>query len=177
MDKENTVHIIGKDLSISTKHSIEISSFVRHKSVQLAKKQLNLVLEKKLAIPLRRFHKDRGHRSGRIAAGFYPQKATKEILKLLTSLQGYAAHKGLDKENLYIKEIIPNKASTSYHYGRIRGIQTKATHIKIIAAEIKKKKEEKVEKKEEKKPIEKPKQEAKPKEVKKEKPKKETKKW
>jgi len=160
MDKENTVHIIGKDLPISTKHTIEISNFIRYKSIQLAKRQLNFVLEKKLAIPLRRFNKDRGHRPGKIAAGFYPQKATKEILKLLTSLEGYEQYKDLDKNNLYIKEIIPNKASISHHYGRIRGIQNKVTHLKIVAAEIKKKKEEKVEKKETK-----------------EKPKKVTKKW
>ena len=153
MNEENTVRIFGKDLSISTKQTIEISNFIRNKSVQLAKRQLNLVLDKKLAIPLKRFNKDRGHKPGKIAAGFYPQKATKEIIKLLTSLEGYAAHKGLDKDNLFIQTIIPNKASTSYHHGRIRGIQTKATHIEIIAAEIKKKEEKKPEpKKEEKKP-------------------------
>ncbi len=56
---------------------------------------------------------------------------------------------------------IPNKASTSYHHGRIRGIQTKATHIKIIAAErIKKEKPKEV-------PKEKKKVEVKPKEEKK----------
>ncbi len=160
MDNENIIHIVGKSLPISTKHTVEISSFIRYKSIKLAKKQLNLVLEKKLAIPLKRFNKDRGHRSGKIAAGFYPQKATKEILILLTSLEGYAQHKGLDKENLYIKEIIPNKASTSYHYGRIRGIQNKSTHLKIIAAEINKK-ETKPKEKVEKKVSEKPKEETK----------------
>ena len=137
------MYINGKDLPVSTKHVIEISSFIRNKSVSLAKKQLNLVLEKKIAIPLRRFHKDQGHKPGKIAAGFYPQKATKEILKLLTSLEGYAVSSGLDRESLYIKEIIPNKASTSYHPGRIRGIQNKSTHIKIIAAEKQEKKIEK----------------------------------
>ncbi len=138
---ENQVHINGRDLPISTKHSIEISKFIRHKTISWAKKQLNLVLDKKIAVPLKRFNKDRGHRKGKVGPGFYPQKATKEILKLLISLEGYAQNKGLDKENLYIKEIIPNKASTSYHYGRIRGIQTKSTHIKIIAAEKIKKKQ------------------------------------
>lgn len=139
MNDKNTVHIVGRDLPISTKHSIEICKFIRRKPIQLAKKQLSLVLEKKIAVPLKRFNKDRGHRKGKIAAGFYPQKATREFLKLLTSLEGYATHQGLDKNNLYIKEIIPNQAPRSYHYGRIRGIQNRSTHIKIIAAELEKK--------------------------------------
>ncbi len=158
--ENNTVHINGKGLPISTKHCIEISNFIRHKSIKFAKTQLNLVLEKKVAIPLRRYNKDRGHKPGKIAAGSYPQNASKAILKLLNSLEGYAQHKGLDKDNLYIKEIISNQASRSYHYGRIRGIQNKSTHIKIVAAEMKKKekpKEKKVEKKPEvKKEIKKP---------------------
>ena len=176
MDNKETVHIVGKDLPISTKHSIEISKFIRRKTITLAKKQLNLVLEKKIAVPLKRFNKDRGHRKGKMAAGFYPQKATKEFLKLLTSLEGYAAHKGMDKNNLYIKEIIPNQASRSYHYGRIRGIQNRSTHIKIIAAEIEKKPEVKQEKKvEQKKEVKKTEQ--KPKETKKEEKPKEKKEW
>lgn len=176
MEKNNTVHINGRDLPISTKYSIEICNFIRNKSIKRAKVQLNLVLEKKVAVPARRFNKDRGHKPGKIAAGFYPQKATKEILKLLTSLEGYAQNKGLDKENLYIKEIIPNKASTQYHYGRIRGIQNKSTHIKIVASEMKKKEEPKKEKK-----VEKPKEKVEKKsevkkEIKQEKP-KEKKEW
>lgn len=171
MENQKTVHINGRDLPISTKHSIEISNFIRHKPIGLAKKQLGLVLDKKLAIPARRFNKDRGHRKGKVGPGFYPQKASKEIIKLLTSLEGYAAHDGLDKNNLFIKEIIPNKASTSYHYGRIRGIQNKSTHIKIVAAEIKKKKveekpKEKVKQPEAKKPKAKIEKKEKPKEKK-----------
>jgi large subunit ribosomal protein L22 len=151
--ENETVHINGRGLSISTKHCIEISNFIRNKSIKFAKTQLSLVLEKKVAIPLRRFNKDKGHKPGKIAAGSYPQNASKEILKLLNSLEGYAQHKGMDKDNLYIKEIISNRAPTSYHYGRIRGIQNRSTHIKIVAAEMKRKEKPKNEvKKEIKKP-------------------------
>ena len=155
--ENETVHINGKGLPISPKHCIEISNFIRNKSIKFAKTQLSLVLEKKVAIPLRRYNKDKGHKPGKIAAGFYPQNASNAILKLLNSLEGYAQHKGLDKDNLYIKEIISNRASTSYHYGRIRGIKNRSTNIKIVAAEMKKKekpKEKKVEKKPEPKKVE-----------------------
>ncbi len=136
MDKQDTVRIVGRNLPISTKDTIEISNYIRHKSVQWAKKQLGLVLDEKIAIPLKRFHRDRAHRPG-IAAGSYPQKATKEILKLLKSLEGYAQHNSMDKNNLFIKAIIPNKASAAWHPGRKRGIHMKATHLEIIAAEKK----------------------------------------
>lgn len=128
------VHIIGKDLPVSTKQTIEVCNFIRHKTIKFAKKQLGLVLDKKIAVPMRRFNMNRAHRP-HIGPGAYPQKATKEILKLLISLEGYAQHEGLDKDKLFIKEIIPNQASRAYHAGRIRGIKTKSTHIKIIAAE------------------------------------------
>lgn len=143
------MHIVGRNLPISTKHVIEISNYIRNKSIQWAKKQLNLILDKKIAVPLKRFNKDSGHRPG-MAAGSYPQKATKEILKLLTSLEGYAQHNNMDKNNLYIKAIMPNRAPSAFHPGRIRGIHMKSTHLEIIAAE-KKKTEKKETKKETKK--------------------------
>jgi large subunit ribosomal protein L22 len=136
MEENNTVRISGRNLPISTKHAVEICKFIRYKPVSLAKTQLNLVLKKKIAVPMKRYLMDRSHKPG-MAAGFYPQKATKHILKLLTSLEGYAQHKGLDKNLLYIKEIRPNRAPSNYHPGRIRGITMKNTHIDIVAAEKK----------------------------------------
>lgn len=143
MDKENTVRIIGRDLPVSYKHVIEISNYIRHKSILWAKKQLGLVLDKKIAVPFKRFNKDSGHRPG-MAAGSYPQNATKEVLNLLKSLEGYAAHNNMDKNNLYIKEIIPNRTSSTYHTGRIRGIHMRSTHLEIVAAEKKQSKKENV---------------------------------
>lgn len=138
MDKDNTVRIIGKGLPISTKFAVEISNHIRGKSVQWAKKQLSLVADKKIAIRLRRFNRDRGHKPG-MAGGCYPINASKEIIKLLTSLEGYAQHNNLDKNNLFIKAIMANRAASAWHPGRIRGIHMKSTNIEIIAEEKKKK--------------------------------------
>ena len=63
MVQENSARVVGLDLPISTKQSIVICDFIRYKGVDMAKKELKLVLEKKLAIPLRRFHDSRGHRN------------------------------------------------------------------------------------------------------------------
>jgi len=137
MINENQAKIVGKDLSISTKQSIEIANFIRGKNIEKAKNELQKVIEKKLAIPFRRYNRDMGHKKGNIAAGRYPQNAAKEFLNLLNGLEANAQNKGLST-NLIIKTIIPNKASRPWHYGRRRRIKMKRTHIEIIAEEVKK---------------------------------------
>lgn len=138
MTNENQAKIVGKDLSISTKQSIEIANFIRGKNIQKAKNELQKVIEKKLAIPFTRFNRDMGHKKGNIAAGRYPQNAAKEFLNLLKGVEANAQNKGLSTSNLVIATIIPNKASRPWHYGRRRRIKMKRTHIEIIAEEIKK---------------------------------------
>ena len=137
MINENQAKISGKDLSISTKQSIEIANFIRGKNIQKAKNELQKVIEKKLAIPFKRFNRDMGQKKGNIAAGRYPQNAAKEFLNLLNGLEANAQNKGLSTNNLIIKTIIPNKASRPWHYGRRRRIKMKRTHIEIIAEEFK----------------------------------------
>ena len=143
MKEENIAKVMGKDLPISTKQSVEICKFIRHKDLQKVKQILNDVILMKRAIPFTRFNKDTGHRIGKIAAGRFPQKAAGHILKLINSLEANAQNKGLNTDSLYIKTIIANKASTPWHYGRLRRRKMKRTHIEIIAEEkeIKKPKE------------------------------------
>ncbi|MEK6934490.1 MAG: 50S ribosomal protein L22 [Nanoarchaeota archaeon] len=135
MERENTAKIKGMDLPISTKHSIELCNLIRYKTLQQAKKQLNLIYEQKKALPLRRFHKDRGHRKGKIGPGAYPIKATKEIIKLLNGLEANAQNKGLNTNSLVLVLVKANMASRPMRYGRQRGIRAKRTHIEIIAEE------------------------------------------
>ncbi len=137
--KENFAIVNGRDLSISTKHAIEICNFIRGKNLLKSKEVMEKVLTKKKAIPFKRYNRDMGHRPGHVGSGRYPLKACKAILSLLESLEVNAQNKGLDTASLYIKEIIPNKASNVWHYGRQRRRKMKLTHIFM-------KTEEKVEK-------------------------------
>lgn len=137
--KENQAFVRGLNLPISWKDSVEVCRFLRKKNLQKAKKMLQRVLDKKLAVPIKRYGlADRGHRPGKIGPGFYPQKATKEILNLLNTLEANAQDKGLNVSNLILNELIPNKASLPWHQGRKRRRKMKRSHIKIIAEEIKK---------------------------------------
>ena len=137
--KENIATVNGKDLPISTKYTIEISNFIRGKNLLKSKAFLNDVILKKKAVPLRRYQGDVGHKRG-IGSGRYPVNSAKIILKLLESLEVNAQNKGLDTASLFIKEIIPNKASNVWRYGRQRRRRRKLTHLFILTEEVVKKK-------------------------------------
>ncbi|MBS3163440.1 50S ribosomal protein L22 [Candidatus Woesearchaeota archaeon] len=130
--------INGKDLKISTKESIEVCNFIRRRDLVKARRLLENVLKKKIAVPLKLFNTDRGHRPG-IGPGSYPMKTSKAILSLLDGVESNAENNGLNKNNLYISKIIANKASRSYKFGRKRGRKMKGTHIYIEVAEKAKK--------------------------------------
>lgn len=137
--------ISGKDIPISTKQSVEICNLIRNKNLKKAKDMLTSVLNKKLAVPYKRYNKKIAHRKGKIASGKYPIKASAEILKLLNSVEANAQQKGLDINSLIISRIMANQASRPLRFGRHRRRKMKRTHVDIVVKEIKKevKKEEK----------------------------------
>ena len=137
----------GRALPISTKQSVEICNFIRGKSTEEGKKLLTGVIEGKIAVPFRRFNKGTGHRRGKVGSGRFPKNASEHILSLLKSVETNAKKNGLVTP-LIIAEIIANKGSRNWHYGRIRRIKNKRTHISITVKESTKKKlEAKIEKK------------------------------
>ncbi len=124
----------GRDLGISTKVSIEICNFLRHKTTAKARAILNRVLAKEEPIPMKRFKSDRGHKPG-MAAGRYPMNACKEFVKLLDTVEANAQFKGLSTANLKIGHICANSAGSTYRYGRHRGRKAKRTHLQIVVEE------------------------------------------
>ena len=122
------------NLPISTKQSIEICDFLRYKKLQSVKTILDNAMQKKSAIPFKRFIMDTGHKPG-MAAGKYPQKASFEFLKLIDSAEANAENKGLDTERLVISKLIANKGNRMFHPGRHRGIKMKRTHLEIMLEE------------------------------------------
>lgn len=131
----HSASVMGKNLSISTKHARVISNYIRGKKLAWAKQKLNLVLNYKNALPFTVHNKKIGHRKGHIGSGRYPINATKEVLSLLNSAEHNALDKGLDTEALYISSIIPNQAARPFHTGRQRRVKMKRTHLQIILEE------------------------------------------
>ena len=136
-DAEHMARALGNSLPISTKHSIEICSFIRNKSLNEAKKILSLVVQHKKAIPFRRFNKGIGHKKI-VGPGRYPENASREIIKLLESVEANAQFKGLNTSNLTISHICAHKSSKTWHYGRKRRRKAKRTNIEIVVMEAKK---------------------------------------
>ena len=138
----HSAKVIGRNLTISTKHAIVISKFIRGKNLKWAKKKLEGVIDMKVAVPFTVHNKKVAHRKGKMAAGRYPVNASKEILMLLNSLDANAQNKGLDTDSIYISSIIPNHASRPMHSGRKSRTMMKRTHLEIIAEEkVKEKKQ------------------------------------
>lgn len=136
---------MGKDLSISTKHSVEICRFIKKKKLSKAKELLNNVLKMKMAVPYRRYTWDLAHKKSTSGPGRYPIKAVKEILGLIEAVEANAQFKGMNTGNLVIEHICAHQASRPWHFGRQRRRKMKRTHIEIIAKEEAKKQEDKKE--------------------------------
>lgn len=126
----------AKNLGISTKKSVEICRLIRNKSTTAAKKILERVIEKKQAVPYKRYLREIPHRKGNIAAGGYPIKASKVILLLIKSAESNAQNKGMSS-NLLISHISAHKGERQSRYGRKIGKKAKRTHIKIVVQEKK----------------------------------------
>ena len=139
---ENMARAIGMALPISLKQSVEICNFIENKNVNDAKKILQNVMDKKLAIPFKRYNWDLGHKKG-IGPGRYPGKASKEFIKLIESAEANAQFKGLNTSNLLISHISAHKSSKSWHYGRQSRRKMKRTNIEIVIEEKSKKEEAK----------------------------------
>jgi len=121
------------NLAISTKHSVQISRYIRYKNVTFAKNFLEDVVAIKKAVPFRRFNRDLGHKAG-MAAGRYPKNAAQQFLHLLKSVESNAQDKGLNTSNLKIVKILANKASIPQTGGRTRQ-GTKRTHLEVMVKE------------------------------------------
>ena len=135
--------VLGKDLPISKKHSVEICHFLRNRKLKQAQELLKRVLAKEMAVPYKRHVWNLGHKEGAKGPGRYPLKAAEEILGLLEAVETNAQFKGMNTSNLVICHICAHKASSPRHYGRQSG-QMKRCHVEVIVQEGAKEKETKI---------------------------------
>ena len=137
-ETEHMARAAGVALPISFKQSVEISSFIKNKSTSEAKKLLQNVTEKKIAIPFTRYNWDLGHKK-KIGPGRYPEKASKTFIKLIEDVEANAQFKGLNTSNLMIAHISAHKAGKAWHYGRKTRRKMKRTNLEIFVEEKSKK--------------------------------------
>jgi large subunit ribosomal protein L22 len=188
--KENMAKAVIRNVGISTKHAVEVCRFVRGKPVERAKTMLEAVVNKKQAVPFKRYYHNVGFKR-KIGPGRYPVKAAAEILRLINNASNNAQLKGLATGKLEICHIATKKGSNIMHRGRLTRRKMKQCSVEIVVKEMAKKKAEETKAKDAKKaePVKKvepkpapkkeepkePKKEKKVKEVKKPEPKQEKK--
>ena len=133
-DSEHMARALGVALPISFKQSYEVCNFIRNKKVAEAKKMLQEVIEKKRAVPYRRYNFDLGHKK-KIGPGRFPEKTSTELLNLIQSAEANAQFKGMNTSNLAIVHISAHKASKAWHYGRKSRRKMKRTNVEIVLQE------------------------------------------
>lgn len=133
-NNEHMARAIGMALPISFKQSVEICSFIKNKNIVHAKKILQDTADRKFAIPFKRFNFDLGHKK-KIGPARYPEKASKQFIKLIENVEANAQFKGLNTSNLVIAHISAHKAGKSWHFGRQSRRRMKRTNVEIVVEE------------------------------------------
>jgi large subunit ribosomal protein L22 len=142
LDPDKTALASGRDLRIKPKVTREICNTLKGMKLEDAKNLLEDVIEKKRPIPYKRYRRKIPHRKNLIGhdAGRYPEKAAKEILKLLNSVESNAEFKGLYADRLriihlatqrgrVIKKFIPRA------FGRASPYYKHLTHVEVAVEE------------------------------------------
>ena len=129
--KKTEVVVNGTSLPISTKYSVAICKFIKGKKIDRAIEDLEQVIAKKKAVPMKG---EIPHRKGKkMMSGRFPKRASENFIKILRSLQANANNHNVDEP--IITEAVANLASRPF--GRFGRIRKKRTHVKIVAREKK----------------------------------------
>ena len=142
LDADRTAVATGRNMRISPKHAREICHEIKGKYLETAQEFLEQVIEKKKSVPFRRYKKKVPHRSDlkKWTAGRYPQKAAREILRVLENVEQNSSFKGLEVSRLRITHMAAQRGR------KIRGITPRAqgrsspsnqtlTHVEVVVTE------------------------------------------
>lgn len=144
--KKDEAVVNGISLTISHRDSQAVCRFIKHKKIDNAIADLEKVLQKKKAVPMKG---EIPHRKGKgMMSGRYPQNVSKEFIRMLKNLKSNATMNGI--ENPVVTEAYSNLAARPF--GKHGAIRHKRAHIVIKARERKVKvSDEKIKKTKEKK--------------------------
>jgi len=142
LDPEKTAKASGREIRVSHKSAREVCRTIKGMMLTNAKEYLRDVIDKKKAVPFRRYKKKAGHRHGleKSYAGRYPIKAAKKVLNVIEGAEANAENKGLDVDRLRIfhAAAYPGtkiKRFTPRAHGRSSPKYDTLTHIEIVLDE------------------------------------------
>jgi len=142
LDPEKTAKASGREIRVSHKSAREVCKTIKGKMLANAKTYLRDVMEKRKAVPFRRYKKKLGHRHGleKAFAGRYPVKAAQKILHVVEGAEANAENKGLDLDRLRLLHAaaypgMKIKRYTPRAHGRASPKYETTTHIEIVLDE------------------------------------------
>jgi ribosomal protein uL22 len=145
-NEKKDARAVASNQRASLKYSTQIIKQIKGKKMSKAEKFIQNVLEHKDFIPLVKYNEGTGHRKGDSKSGAktgrYSDKTCEVFLNLLNSVKANADYKGLNKENLLIKNAFASQGYQKISYqkqGRIAGKRRKrkSVHLEIVVTEAK----------------------------------------
>ncbi len=142
LDPEKTAKASGREIRVSHKAAREVCRAVKGMMLSKAKTYLRDVIDKKKAVPFRRYKKKVGHRTGldKAFAGRYPVKTSQKILRVIEAAEANAENKGLDLDRLRVIHAaaypgIKIKRYTPRAHGRASPKYETTVHVEIVLEE------------------------------------------
>merc|ERR1712185_126924 len=145
-DEATSCKAKGSDLRVHFKNTRETAQAIKNMNLEKAKKYLEDVIDKKRAIPFRRFCGGVGRTAQAAAAGAtngqarWPKKSCQFLLGLLRNAEANAEMKELDVDRLFVSHIQVNQAvqqrrRTYRAHGRINPYMSSPCHIELILSQ------------------------------------------
>ena len=103
-DPDRSAKASARDVDVSRKAAREICKTIKGMTIHQSTEFLEAVIEKKIAVPYRRHKRNVGHKSSVVkwTGGRYPEKAAKEILKVIRNLENNAENNQLQLDKCRI---------------------------------------------------------------------------
>ena len=141
LEGSNLVTARAVNLDCHHKHCYHIAKAIRGMNAEEAVEYLEDVVQKKRAIPYqRRSRKGRGgntmagHRKGKMGPGKFPNKASKEFIKLINSAMHNARQRydTIDPEDKVITHVAAHRGQVAKNWRpRARGRATPSNHYQV----------------------------------------------
>ena len=142
-DPEKTAKAMLRERHVSHKHSKEIAREIKGKTAAEAVEYLEAVAAGERSVPFRSHNSGVGHRKDIDGwdAGRFPNKASKEFLKLLENAIANADHQGFDGESMEITHVSAHKVGETpgrkpRAMGRATAWNTPEVDVELILTEV-----------------------------------------
>ena len=142
LDADRTAIATGRNLHISPKHAREICRELKGKYLETAQEYLEQVIAKERSVTFRRYRRKVSHRSDlrKWPSGRYPEKAAREILRVLDNAEQNSSFKGLEVSRLRITHMAAQRGRkirgyTPRAHGRSSPSHKTLTHIEVVVTE------------------------------------------